>query len=156
MTFQLVKQSLNCFIDLKNVHEPEFYITKDSYTRWFQCRIAKIILGTKSRVFKMIIAADNLCTFYNNEVENLTHLFRYCPFTQEIDTFAVEIIPRRRPSLPFHLTCLDIVLGITNSKMNDLNFVCLEIKRYFYRHKSYLIRTSTKYEAIFWNIKQLQ
>ena len=83
-----------------------------------------------SIMFKMKIVANNLCTFCNNEIENITHLFWYCPFTQEIVKFAVEIIKRSRPSLLTQLTCQDLVLGITNSKLTDINIVCLEIKRY--------------------------
>ena len=71
-------------IDWKNIHKHVFNLTKDTYIRWFQSRIVHRILGTKSLMFKMRIAANNLCTFCNNEVENIMHLFWYCPYSQEI------------------------------------------------------------------------
>ena len=121
-----------CNIDWKNVHELVFNLTKDTYIRWFQCRIVHRILGTKSLMLKMKIVANNLCTFCNNEVENIMHLFWYCPYSQEIVKFVVETIHRRRPSITIQITCQDLILGITTTKMNDLNIVCLKIKRYIF------------------------
>ena len=83
-------------------------------------------------MFKIKIVTNNLCTFCNLEVENIMHLFWYCPHTQEIIKFVVDIVLRSRPSIPIHITCQDLVLGIINPKMNDLNIVFLELKRYIF------------------------
>ena len=95
----------------------------------------------------MKIVANNLCTFCNTEVENIPRLFWYCPFTQEIIKFVAEIIRKSRPSIPIHITCQNLVLGIINPKMNDLNIVCLEFKRYIF-HCQRKNRIPSKYGLV--------
>ena len=120
-------------IDWKSVYSLVFDISKETYIQWFQYRIIHKIIGTKSLLFKMNIATDNLCTFCNEEIENITHLFWICRYTQEIIRFAIHFINRNRQHLPIQLTCQDMILGITNSKQIDLNILCLEIKRYSFQ-----------------------
>ena len=94
-------------IDWKSVHSLVFDISKETYIQW--------IMGTKSRMINMNIATDNLCTFCNEGIENITHLFWICRYTQEIIRFAIHFINRNRQYLPIQLTCQDMILGITNS-----------------------------------------
>ena len=51
---------------------------KNTKLHWFQYRILHRILATNDLLTKMNIKQNNLCTFCNEEIEKLEHLFWHC------------------------------------------------------------------------------
>jgi len=125
-------------INWKYVHSFVFKISRDTYIQWLHTRIIHRILGTKSLLYKMKIVDDNICTFCNNHEETLTHLFWSCEHIQTIVQYVTNVLNINNVNLTT-LSCQDMLLGICIEKMNPINILLLEIKRYIFMCK----RTNT-------------
>jgi hypothetical protein len=55
-----------------------FNITKDSNLQWFQYKVNHMILATNYLLHKMKINDVNTCSFCNNHIETIKHLFWDC------------------------------------------------------------------------------
>ena len=56
-----------------------FKVTTDSNVQWLQYRILYRLLPVKSYLKKIKIVDNDSCSFCNNEVETIEHVFTSCP-----------------------------------------------------------------------------
>ena len=75
--------------DLDNIVWSSYYFlpfnsTVDVNMRWFQFKLLNRILYMKDALLRFKLVTDNLCTFCNNSVETIIHIFCYCIHTTEI------------------------------------------------------------------------
>ena len=70
--------NLNPDFNWKYTYKFPFIVTKDPKLQWFQFKINHRIIGTNHLLNKMGIKQDNICTFCQNEVETIEHLFYDC------------------------------------------------------------------------------
>ena len=68
-------------IDWKSVHRLPFICTKITKLITFQFKLLHRRLATNDFLKKIGIKNNNRCTFYEVELENLTHLFWFCTIT---------------------------------------------------------------------------
>ena len=68
----------NIDLNWKNIYTVPKVCCKNTKLYWFQYRILHRILATNDLLNKMNIKQNNLCTFCNEEIEKLEHLFWQC------------------------------------------------------------------------------
>ena len=69
---------LNTDLNWKTIYTIPKVCCKNTKVHWFQYRILHRILPTNDLLTKMNIKQNNLCTFCNEEIEKLEHLFWQC------------------------------------------------------------------------------
>ena len=115
-----------------------YKVTRDTNVRWFQYRLIHRILSTNTFLYKIGISQNNLCSFCNNAVETIVHLFWECNlvnnFWHNLESWlkgeCVHIIE-------LNITKEDVILGIQNIRRADnvINLIILLAKQYIYRIK---------------------
>ena len=109
---------------------------KNTKLHWFQHRILHRILATNDLLTKMNIKQNNLCTFCNEEIEKLEHLFWHCNtvniFWENIEQWIYDKND--------YLINIDKVRAIfvipNNSKLNiPINYILTVTRYYIYNYK---------------------
>ncbi|XP_060572525.1 uncharacterized protein LOC132730581 isoform X1 [Ruditapes philippinarum] len=75
----------------KIIFEMSFTITKCAKFQWFKTRILHRIIGTNHLLYKIKYKESPLCSFCNNDVESIEHLFWLCPIVKKIINEFLEI-----------------------------------------------------------------
>ena len=100
--------------------------------RSFQFKINHNILYTNEKLHKVKLSDTPLCTFCNNEIETLVHLFVEC---NKVTNVWKEVIDKLlQPFGVTNLTKSEIILGVeTTPEQNEIiNHIILEVKYYIY------------------------
>lgn len=149
----------------KKAHTNSIDFTSDIKLKWFQIRITHRIISTNTFLYKIGIAASALCTFCNNEAEDLFHLYWTCPITSNFwKSFQTWILEKTNEV--FHLTAVDVFFGKTdtrqvvnllislakfhihkrrlNGSLPNLNILKREIINYYNTEKSGLTENSSE------------
>jgi len=85
----------------KNICSCPFLTTKDRNLLWLQYRINHNILAIKSFQQKIGLSHNNKCTFCNNVIETLEHIFWNCEKTQSLINHFKNILITKNINLPF-------------------------------------------------------
>ena len=92
-----------------NIYTLPFVCSREIKAQMFQYKINMNCLMTNSRLFKMNIVRDNLCSICMNYEETMTHLFLECNNTKHIcihfqkwwkEIIGNEIILNHKPIVP--------------------------------------------------------
>jgi hypothetical protein len=70
--------NLNDDFNWNGIYRLPFNMTKDSNLQWFQYKVNHKILATNYLLHKMIIKDVKACSFCNNHIETIKHLFLDC------------------------------------------------------------------------------
>ena len=104
----------------------------------FQFKILNDILFTNSRLAKIGLIQNDLCTFCNIGVETIDHLFFYCVYSdvfwEEFESYWFAIAKEQR-----ELELKTILLGVTDTKCPLFNYLIVLSKLYLWncrRNKS--------------------
>ena len=100
--------------------------------RAFQFKINHNILYTNEKLHNVKLSDTPLCTFCNNEIETLVHLFVEC---NKVTNVWQEVIDKLlQPFGVTNLTKSEIILGVeTTPEQNEIiNHIILEVKYYIY------------------------
>lgn len=121
-------------LEWRNYYILPFKITKNTTSQWFQYRILHRILATNSFLYKINYVDSDKCTFCNNEVETLEHLFYDCYKVYELwESIQRWIFNTKNEQI--ELSKKVILLGYTDKQNKVLNWLILNIKQYIYRTK---------------------
>ena len=104
----------------------------------FQFKILNDILFTNSRLAKIGLIQNDLCTFCNIGVETIDHLFFYCVYSdvfwEEFESYWFAIAKEQR-----ELELKTILHGVTDTKCTLFNYLIVLSKLYLWncrRNKS--------------------
>ena len=100
--------------------------------RYFQFKILHRIIGTNDFLFKIGFVVSNLCTFCNEECEDVPHLFWSCRVTLKFWRDVQSTVFKKW----VNLTLKDVIFGILNMENHVLNFVILHGKQYIFNAKT--------------------
>ena len=109
-----------------------FIVTKNTKLQWLQYRINQYILATNKFLHKINVINEPNCTFCQEEVETIEHLFWNCDVVQslieEVDSWFLS----NGISIPF--TKKNFLFGDFSklSKGDKFNLIFLRIKQYIY------------------------
>lgn len=120
--------------DWKKFFKLLFKVTKDSTLLWFQERIFHRILATNRLLTKMNVKNDERCTFCQNEVESLPHIFWSCVYVQRYWTEFNNFLQLKGIRLPHEWNDIDILFGSTQYDI-VLNQLVLKAKFFIYRKR---------------------
>lgn len=118
--------------DMKNVFKMPFIVTKNTKLQWLQYRINHRIIAT-NKFLHMIKKVDNPnCSFCNNEIETIEHLFWNCEFVQILLEQLDDWFLTNGISIPF--TKQNMLLGNTEKifRGDSQNSIFLWVKQYIY------------------------
>ena len=124
-SFNLTEEELKLVFTLphKIVYEP--------YVKAFQYKILNSILYTNKKLFKIGYSEHDRCTFCDNVLETLDHLFFYCCFSNifwtHFEKYYLTLTKKSRV-----LSNQDIILGIITSPCPLLNYLILMRKLYIW------------------------
>ena len=111
-----------------------FKVTTDSNVQWLQYRILYRLLPVKSYLKKIKIVDNDSCSFCNNEVETIEHVFTSCPTVVSLwNNLSIQIynVVSKRVGFKF----MNILFGeVPLSKTNQIiNFLILYAKQYIFQ-----------------------
>ena len=115
---------------------------KEIRLRNFQFKIIHRILPTNSLLHKMNITQNNLCTFCNNSVETLEHLFLTCPIIEQL-WFEIEKFIAEKTKNQLLMSNQDKIFGKGNEN-NLINHVILLTKKHIYYCRNHNLRPTLK------------
>ena len=118
---------------LKNSFKTCFKTTDDSSIQWLQYRILHRILATNSYLKKINITSSDLCSLCNTEIETISHVFLFCPFTLPIwNAFSCLIYNKISKRIGFSIE--NVIFGEeSNIKNIAINFIILNAKDYIFK-----------------------
>ena len=96
--------------------------------RYFQFKILHRIIGINENLFKYGYVDSNLCTFCNQELENIPHLFWQCGTSAQFWKKVQDNIFKKKVTL----TMKDVLMGILDVDYCHYNFVVLQGKKFIY------------------------
>jgi len=112
-------------LDWPQIYTISFQSSLSTRLRYFQYKLLHRYLGVNKLVHQMGIIDSNLCTFCNDMVENIEHLFWYCNITYK---FWQDV---HRKILAKHVNCLtmrNVLLGCFDASTFKFNFIILQAK----------------------------
>ena len=135
--------------DWYSICKRPFKITTDTKLQWFQYRINNNIIATNSFLYKINIRPDELCSFCQEQVETIRHLFCQCnhvkPFWKRL-----EHLFRQNNVVFQHLSDHIILFGVEGDKV--ANVILLLAKFHIYRSR--VQNSEPNYTAFLLEIKK--
>jgi hypothetical protein len=118
--------------EIKQFYSIPFRTTLYTKLRSFQFKINHNIIFTNEKLHRIGIKDNPNCSFCNNHIETLPHLFVECEKIKDIwEKITIELLP---PYGISKLTAENILLGILlkEKQNNIINHIILEAKYYIY------------------------
>lgn len=111
-----------------------FGLTKDTQVRWFQFRINHRILGTNCLLYRMKKANMEHCTFCNEEMETIKHLFWECIYTVNFWNDFKSFIKDKNVNINTDWSITDVLFGNPEYK-DPLNLILIKAKQFIFNMK---------------------
>ena len=132
--------------NLKQIFKLSHSIVVESYVKAFQYKVINSILYTNTKLYKIGLRTNDLCTFCDNQPESLTHLFYHCSrskqFWSEFELYWCLILNQR-----IRLCLENVLFGILTENacpsLQLLNYFIIIRKLYLLKNFS---RVSTANE----------
>ena len=120
----------------RDLHMDIYKTTNVTKYRSFQYRLIQRAIVTNIHLEKWKIIEKNLCSFCQQQPEQITHLFWYCPKVQEIWIEIIGYIQERfsTPVLTPGITQI-IFNQLVDQKCHAANFIILLTKHYIYKSR---------------------
>ena len=106
----------------------------DTKLHWFQYRILHSIIATNNSLTKMHIRQNNTCSFCNNEVEKIEHLFWQCnivnEFWENVDQWLYN-----KTEYMININKQKAIFGIEQIKplIRPINYILIVTRYYIYK-----------------------
>ena len=121
--------------------------TKDTKLRWFQFRIIHGILSTNSFLCKIKLAENNLCTFCQNEVETISHLFWYCEHVQLFWKYLLKLLKNDcHHAQNMKLDLQLVIFGTSPTIYTDDVFDLILLLAKFFIYKCKVLKTTLNFK----------
>lgn len=130
------KISLN--ID-ENICWKQIYISNHEFSResrllWFQYRVVHRILATNKLLHNIKLVRNPLCTFCQQEIESLEHLFYYCELVTNLWR-NLETIIRTKCRMEVEFSAKTVFLLYDKKRYMNLNLIIVLTKLYIYKKR---------------------
>ena len=125
-------------INWKNIFKLCFHTTKDTTLQWFQARLLHRILPTAKYLKLCKISNSDLCTFCNENVETLEHLYWECGIVKVFwEEFTICLKEKCYNCARLTLNLNLILFGVSQNIRTDkpFDFILLYAKFYIYKCK---------------------
>ena len=116
------------YVDLVN------RFTTDTTLRWFQYRITHRIIATNEYLYKIKVKGNNLCTFCNQDVETIEHLFIGCEKV-EILWNNIEQWIYEKCNVMLNFSKHEIIFGKYGKPFIAQNMIVILVKYYIYKNR---------------------
>lgn len=119
---------------LQDIFKVCFKVTTDTTVQWLQYRTLHRILPVKSYLKKIKIVDNDTCSFFNNEVETIEHVFTSCSFVLDLwSSLSMHIYYAVSKRIGFNE--YNILFGETPPSNSNLviNFLILYTKQYIFQ-----------------------
>lgn len=140
-----IKKYANLFPILNNITCDNIFLnprvcTKNNHLKDFQYQIIHRYLPTNYLLYKMGKVNSIMCTLCRLNTEHITHLFFDCVCVKVLWSF-VEKLLEKLERRPFHLSCIDVILGydISNQQnsYDNVNNIILYAKDFIWHCRKY-------------------
>ena len=125
-------------LNWKTIFSNCFKFSSDSQLQWFQVRLLHRILPTKKYLALCNLSDSSFCSFCDQEIETLNHLFWHCGYVQTFWTDFLKLLQEKC----IHCTRLNlneqlVLFGSSDNIYTDkpINFILLFAKFYIYKCK---------------------
>ena len=108
-----------------------FASCKESKIRYFQYRFIHRTLGTNARLCRMNIVGSPLCTFCNEQIESIEHLFWECSISSNFILDVEQSLLGRQ----FIFSREDLFFGFKFTLRHPYNFLIFHLKFYLFNKK---------------------
>ena len=121
----------------RKINKNCFIVTKDSKLRSFQFKLNNRILTTNDFVFKIGLSENRFCTFCNDYIETISHLFGSCTVVLNFFTNLLTHIHERCDVDVSFLTPFHFIFGYSFSDNFNLglNKILLFARYFIYKSK---------------------
>ena len=140
-TFHQKERNWECFLNLNTSHVPTpwflYYhfntrINFDNKIKWLNYQIVRGTLKTNRIICKFIPEISEKCSFCNNDVETISHLFWDCPISSAFIN-SVFLSLRNWPGFDRDFTSNSFIFGNLNEfPSSPMNFLSLYLKHYIW------------------------
>ena len=124
----------NIHLSWKDIYTIPAKSCSNTKMRWFQYRIMHRIIATNDLLMKMNIRQNNLCTFCNQEIEKIEHLFWHCnivnQFWETVEQWVLE-----KNNYMLNVDKYRAIFGIPNTSlaMIPINYILIVTRHYIYK-----------------------
>ena len=124
----------NIHLSWKDIYTIPAKCCSNTKMHWFQYRIMHRIIATNDLLMKMNIRQNNLCTFCNQEIEKIEHLFWHCnivnQFWETVEQWVLE-----KNNYMLNVDKYRAIFGIPNTSwaMIPINYILIVTRHYIYK-----------------------